>query len=99
MDNVIDFKKYLDKKKGAVNQTEAYIKSLDTIDLYKLFDEMQKFKDLKVKDVPLTNDQFIRGIALFRVLSVRANSEELKKFSKSFFNHLTLEYAKRDPVA
>lgn len=87
MNNVIDFTKYRANKNA-----QSYSFQLQQMDKLSLLNEMAKFMERKDEPQPLSIQECIDGIALFRILATKAETDELREMAKKCFNELSMEY-------
>lgn len=92
---IIDFKTR--KQRVGLTAIEEYVVHLNSLEQVMLLEEMVEFNKLRIADKVLTDEEHLKGIALFRTLVERAETEELRNLAGTMFNTLTIQYTK--PVA
>lgn len=93
---IIDFQLYKKAKMGkkeTVLNVENYKDYLNKLSFFDLNKEMSKFKELQANKPNLTDEDYLKGIALFRIIVAKATTEQMQKYAKECFNILTIEYA------
>ena len=72
-------------------RVEQYTDIVDEMDKLELLEEMVRFQEYKAKNLKLSEEYILRGLALFKNLILTAETNELKKLTQNYHSFLEKE--------
>lgn len=93
MGELIQFIPFLRKKTDTamLARVASYTEIVDEMDKLELLEEMVRFQEKKLKDPKLSEENILRGMALFKNIILSAETKELHTLGQQLHSYLETE--------